>query len=428
MSVSAANESTEFVPIPTEWRCVLPEKPDRNQPVFEQVFVDPLGLDGYDPIGWIWPQVLPRRSLTLLAGMPGVGKSYLALDIAARFTSGQPWPRAAAGRLRRGVIENESAEYHRVAQWSAGAGDGQITEDPEEGDLDVDESDASRRVLIVSSEDDLAETMSYRFISAGGDDTRCQALMFIVESDKPSSLEATRDYERRVLLDRDLRHLKDVMKAWHGVDLIIVDPIVGHVEGPESEQYLRHVLTLLADFCQEHDVAILAISHLRRDPAKVDIYQALGSRALAAIPRTIWTVLADPGDYQRRMLLPLKMNLGPMPPGLSFRFGPERLEWCDRPIHRMASDPSCTDNTRGVLDEAMEFIRTALAERDIPAVEMMSVGQRCGFGPATLHRAKKALNVRSFRNGYGENGAWCWSLTQLPEDATQRQIGTSSKS
>ncbi|MFN0052284.1 MAG: AAA family ATPase [Planctomycetales bacterium] len=427
MSVSTTNEKPHDFPKATGWRCVLPDKPDPSRPVFEQVFVDPLGFYGYDPICWIWPQVLPRRSLTLLAGMPGVGKSYLALDIAARLTSGQPWPRAAAGSQAKGSIGNNPAEDLREAKWSPDAEDGRTDRDVDEDEWEDDDSDASRRVLIVSSEDDFTETMSYRFVSAGGDTVRCQVLKYIFESDKPSFWEAEYEGERRVLLDRDLRHLDELLKGWPGVELIIVDPIVAHVDGPESEQYLRHVLTLQADFCQSRNVAILAISHLRRDPAKVDIYQALGSRALASIPRTIWTVLADPGDYQRRMLLPLKMNLGPMPPGLSFRFGPERLEWCDRPIYRRASDPACTDNTQGVLDEATEFIRTALADRDIPAVEMMSTGQRCGFGPATMHRAKKALNVRSFRNGYGENGSWCWSLAQ-PEQAIQSQNGPSSNS
>jgi hypothetical protein len=41
---------------------------------------------------WFWPQRIPLGRVTLLAGDPGIGKSLLALDIAARASRGTPWP------------------------------------------------------------------------------------------------------------------------------------------------------------------------------------------------------------------------------------------------------------------------------------------------------------------------------------------------
>ena len=43
-------------------------------------------------IRWLWPSRIARGKLTMLVGNPGVGKSLIALDVAARVSTGQPWP------------------------------------------------------------------------------------------------------------------------------------------------------------------------------------------------------------------------------------------------------------------------------------------------------------------------------------------------
>src|SRR5437762_2374934 len=46
------------------------------------------------PQEWLWPGRIPLGSVTLIAGDEGVGKSLVALDIAARVTRGSSWPDA----------------------------------------------------------------------------------------------------------------------------------------------------------------------------------------------------------------------------------------------------------------------------------------------------------------------------------------------
>ena len=43
-------------------------------------------------IDWIWPSYLAAGKLTLIDGDPSQGKSLLALDLAARLTTGREWP------------------------------------------------------------------------------------------------------------------------------------------------------------------------------------------------------------------------------------------------------------------------------------------------------------------------------------------------
>lgn len=45
-----------------------------------------------EQLEWLWPGRIPLGKLTLLAGDPGLGKSFVTLDIAARVSRGLPWP------------------------------------------------------------------------------------------------------------------------------------------------------------------------------------------------------------------------------------------------------------------------------------------------------------------------------------------------
>ena len=47
------------------------------------------------PIRWLWPGRVPAGKLTLLVGDPGLGKSFVTLDIAARVSRGQSLPHLA---------------------------------------------------------------------------------------------------------------------------------------------------------------------------------------------------------------------------------------------------------------------------------------------------------------------------------------------
>jgi predicted ATP-dependent serine protease len=47
-------------------------------------------------VGWLWNGVVPIGKLMLIAGEPGVGKSLVTLDLAARVANGGRFPGAAA--------------------------------------------------------------------------------------------------------------------------------------------------------------------------------------------------------------------------------------------------------------------------------------------------------------------------------------------
>src|SRR5205807_5720280 len=50
-----------------------------------------------EQLHWLWEKHIPRGKLTTLDGDPGLGKSLLTLDLAARITTGRPMPDGTPG-------------------------------------------------------------------------------------------------------------------------------------------------------------------------------------------------------------------------------------------------------------------------------------------------------------------------------------------
>jgi AAA domain len=50
-------------------------------------------------VQWLWPGRIPVGKVTLLTGPAGAGKSLVALDLAARVSRGQEFPRSEADRI-----------------------------------------------------------------------------------------------------------------------------------------------------------------------------------------------------------------------------------------------------------------------------------------------------------------------------------------
>ena len=76
-----------------EWQAMEPPSGDpAGQDESPQLQVVSLKDVHPSVVQWIWPRRIPKGKLTLIGGDPGLGKSYLSLDIAARISLGGPWP------------------------------------------------------------------------------------------------------------------------------------------------------------------------------------------------------------------------------------------------------------------------------------------------------------------------------------------------
>jgi RecA-family ATPase len=148
-----------------------------------------------EPVRWLWPGRIPLGKLTVLDGDPGVGKSTLTLTIAAKVTTGSPFPDGAR---------------------------------PDPAD-----------VILLSAEDDIGDTIRPRLEAAGADLERAWVLPDVQEDGEPP---------RPPELPADLDRLEALVKD-QAAALVVIDPLMAFLAGAvdaHRDQDVRRVLARMA--------------------------------------------------------------------------------------------------------------------------------------------------------------------------------------
>ena len=323
-------------------------------------------------VRWLWPGRIPLGKLTLIAGDPGLGKSMATIDLAARVSAGAAWPDRS-------------------------------------GDAPVG------GVLLVSAEDDPADTIRPRLEAAGADVDRVGQWTSVLRLD-PDSGELLDD---GLSLDRHWLDLESAIGMLPGCRLVVVDPItayLGRIDGNDNAK-LRGLLRPLSEIAGRTGVALVVVTHLNKGgTGRAAIYRAMGSLATIAAARAAWIVAKDRDDPERRLFLAVKNNLGRDTGGLAFTTedtenGAGRVVWSPEAVHISVDDALAPEpgETAPALSEAVEWLRDRLAERPMLSAELERLAEAEGIAVRTLKRARKALGVEARQTPDG------W-VCYLPED------------
>lgn len=322
-------------------------------------------------VQWLWPGRIPLGKLTLWCGDPNLGKSMTTMDIVARVTTGARWPDDRAGTCR----EPASA-------------------------------------IILSAEDDAADTIRPRLDAAGADVSRVACLTGV----------NCGDGEQFFDLSTDLAALEGAIQRLADVRLIIIDPISAYM-GTKLDSHrntdVRAILAPLGTMAARHRIAVLAVTHLSKGAGGKAIYRATGSLAFIAAARGSWLIAEDPVDPEHRLLLSMKLNVGKPAPSWGYKI---RSDDEGRPI--VAWDGSANSMTAGAimaaeldrpdkeLDKAIGFLQELLANGPVPKSTVDAEARGAGYSAATIKRAKATLGVHAKKDGM--EGGWLW---YLPEGA-----------
>jgi len=324
------------------------------------------------PINWLWPNRIALGKLTMIAGDPGLGKSLLSIELAKHVTKGIRWP-----------VDNTPCPT---------------------GD-----------VILLSAEDDLADTIRPRLDAAGANPDKVYFLESIQEIDKEGEL-----IKRGFSLKRDVAAIEQTLEQNPQVRLIIVDPISAYLGGTDSHNNsdIRSVLSPLSELANKKKVAIVVITHLNKGGGQGSaMYRATGSLAFVAAARAVFIVTRDQDDPERRLFLPIKNNLGTDREGFAYRViqadnGAPIIDWENEYITINADDALAflSNEDKSERQEAVAFLEDELQKGAVEAKELFKNAEACGISKRTLCRAKSELGVESYKKDFA--GKWAWRLPQ----------------
>jgi hypothetical protein len=316
-------------------------------------------------VRWLWQDRIPRGKLTLFSGNPGEGKSWCSLAVACAVTLGKALP----------------------------------------GDEGSAVQSAPSKVLLLAAEDGPADTIRPRLEAMGADLSRVTAMTGVRDE---------KGNERHFTLSHDLKAVEDALKEG-GYALVIIDPINAYLGDVDTHKdaAVRTVLTPLTKLAERYGVALVCIRHLTKSQRDLAIFRGQGSIGYTGAARAEHLIATHSENKQQRFMVCIKNNLVAKPPPISFEVSQDRFLWGD--ICNMSADALLAPAGRGgghpALDDAVEFLESALANGGRDVAELHEEAEANGISKRTLNRAKKELGIEAQKQkGFGAEGGWLWQL------------------
>jgi hypothetical protein len=331
-----------------------------------------------EQVRWLWPGRIPLGKVTVLDGDPGTGKSTLTLTIAAKVTTGSPFPDGTR---------------------------------PERAD-----------VILLSAEDDIGDTIRPRLEAAGADLARCWVLPDV---HPPPDDKGKPRPPRPPELPADLDTLKGMVKDKQAA-LVVVDPLMAFLSGQvdsHRDQDVRRVLASLAYMATRTGAAVVIVRHMNKGTGSA-LYRGSGSIGIVGAARSGLLVAPDPDDDSRRVVAMMKSNLAKMPEALAYRLVNDERYSCARVVWDGASRHTAGDLVRPRVDEdeapalaeAVRVLKEILADGPLSAGNVKKLAAQAGVAERTLHRARQALGITARRHGFGQGAVYVWTMPAAPPD------------
>ncbi len=317
---------------------VLDEEDEEEKKVVQMSTVEAEDVD------YLWYPYIPIGKVTLLEGDPGLGKSWFTMALAAFMSSKTRLPRAK--------------------------------ETP------------SGKVLLLSAEDGLADTIRPRLDKLGADVKRVFAYNAPVYFDEDGFAE----------VEQQIEAIKP--------SLVIIDPIVAYM-GSKVDMFraneTREIMTGLANIAERQGCAIIAVRHLTKGGKDKAIYRGSGSIDITAAARSVLMVGQHPEDSDIRCICHIKHNLSPKGDTIEYsldanRSNPFRFEGFSyiTPEQIMSANPD-NDNKK-VKDEAEKFLAETLQKKSVEQDILFRDAEAIGISRKILKAAGEKLEVRKIKS------------------------------
>lgn len=324
-----------------------------------------------EEVSWLWRGRLAYGKVTMLDGDPGVSKSTVAAEIAARVTRGEALP--GGPPIKAGGV------------------------------------------VMLNAEDDEGDTIRPRLEEAGADIGRV-AIFDLVD---------WRGNRRLPTIPKDIDLAEQAIEAV-GAALLIVDPLFTYLDDDVNENRGKEVQKALAPLVSlaiRHKLSVIMVRHLNKVAGGAAISRGSGSMSLIGVARFGLVVTRDPDDRTKRVLAVGKANIGQEVESLSYRLrgvpGSDvaTIEWLGPSEHTADDllDQGGSIEERESRSEAVRWLRDKLATGPMVVKDIQRAAREDGFTVwRTMERAKHTIGAVSARSGFGAQGQYTWALPSGP--------------
>lgn len=384
-----------------QWTVYLGTKNEDGDENYEKhaLVIQPYSEIAVEPLEWLWDGRIPKGKIALFGGLPGGGKSQVAIEIAACVSTGRDFPDGAKNTL------------------------------------------PPSKVLLFTSEDDSADTIKPRLIAAGANTNLIYnpAIISINMKDKPS--------DRVLQLTEHLTYLKLILQQHPDIALIIFDPIssfFGDVN-VNNDQDMRPVMDQLSAALQATKATVIGISHLNKKSDVGSIQKILGASSIPGVARAIWSFTKDTEDKNLRYMACAKLSLAETPKSLMFNIVSAEVEGTNgkkSKTSRIDWKGDCEEDADDLLKRERETSRDGqvgkrtaecmawlmkmfAAKPGYRATELYKLADEAGYYKQLLWNARSELEkggefviVNDDRGRGKDNGQW-WILKPRTEPKMQ---------
>lgn len=320
-------------------------------------------MDAVEPedVRWLWQDHIPLGGITVWDGAPGVGKSTLTLDLAARVSTGSNMP------------------------------DGTPC--------------AAGGVLLLNAEDP-APTVRKRLDAAGADTSNIHVV---------DEVTLGGDTSRMVRIPEDINRLAEMVRSGN-VRLLIIDPLVAFFDSSInswSDQGVRSALAPLTKMAIEEDLAVLVVRHPTKNRDNGPMEAGSGSIGIVATARAAFYIAMDPEEPDQVVIAPVKQNLSERVSSQGFKLVPARngvarIHWLGTTQYSAADLRPRDEAQPSKLADARTFLREVLKAGPTSESDIRTAAVAAGIAQKTLQRAKREESIESHKESFG--GGWKWSL------------------
>lgn len=343
------------------------------------------------PVKWLWDARVPLGALALVGGREGVGKSTFTYQQAADITR---------GRLP-GIYEG-----------------------------------TPKAVIVAATEDSWEHTIVPRLMAADAD------LQLVLRVD----VETDEGVTTTLTLPKDLLELEEIVRQEQAA-MILLDPLLSRLSSALDTHKDAEVrvalepLVSLADRCQ---ASVYGLIHVNKGSSTDPLTILMGSRAFAAVARSVLFIMRDPEDEALRLLGLPKNNLGRTDlPTLAFtitsamvaesdegEIWTSRLLWCEnseRTIEEAMAAAADGIESRFAINEATAWLRDFLVaaggSEESSAIKKQGAAEE--HSTRTLQRAAERLKLTVERFGFPKKTRWILpGAVVVDSDASEPSAGT----